>query len=1115
MIKEIKEKTIIANEKKEQATKKKEQLNKDSIEIAKEKKLAEEALEEALPALEMAREALKNLKKEDIAEIKVLNNPKESVKNVCLCVLNLKPNGTENPNDGWSGARAMMGDAAFLSKLQNYPRDNMTESMYKKTKKIVNAKPKDKTQSLSIENLERVSKAGAGLFQWVLAMLRYYEVAKDVAPRRQKVREMEKKMLKSATDLKKTEKELQQLENQIKELSDTFKLKDAELKELEKKAEQMQIYLDSAAKLIKGLGSERERWTKDKEELKIKSNLLVGDCLLASSFLSYTGAFSFKYRKEMVYDDWQNDIINKNIPITSPPFTVQDLLITESDKSQWISEGLPADELSIQNGILTTLASRYPLCIDPQMQAINWIKSRESNNKVNIRTFSDNDFIKILELSIQFGNPFIFEGVDEEIDPIINNILEGNFIQSKSGTKQIQLGDSILDFDENFKLYLVSKLSNPNYTPEIAGKTMIINFCVTQQGLEDQLLDVVVGNERPDLQKQREELIQTMSKNNIMLAELENLLLKELTEATGNILENKILISTLQDAKQKSITIQESLKISKDTSEKLNTVASKYRPAAKRGSILFFSMSKLSIISRMYEYSLSSYLSLFLQSLKLSKKDAIIENRLKYIIETLTKNVYDYTCTGIFEQHKLMYSFQMTTLIMDGENNLNKNELNFFLKGNTSLKEVDMKKPNDDKFNWISDSGWKDLEKLSQISNKIFGDIMNNIIKNINKWKNWYDYERPEEHMNELPINKKITKLQQLLILRCFRQDRVYNCVRNFVIENMNGNSYFVQPPVLKYDKIYLQSSHNIPIVFILSKGADPMRELEKLAIVHGIVKNNKFKYLALGQGQAKLAENMLTNGLSRGHWVVLQNCHLMPSWLPTLEKFIYDLQQTNNTNKKIDVNFRLWLTTDPTTTFPIGILQSSLKVVTEAPDGLKLNILASYVRVKPETICQCPHPLFKPLVYVLSFFHAVVQERRKYGKLGWNVSYDFNDSDYDTSLKLLSMYLTKSFNNNINDTDDKMPWESLRYLIGQVMYGGRVTDSLDRRILITYLNEYLGDFLFDDFQPFFFSINGGFEYKIPKIKSIENQSNENSINLSSNTENELNNYNKNFKFIY
>eukprot|EP00488_Nonionellina_sp_1-RS-2012_P001262 TRINITY_DN201_c0_g1_i1.p1 TRINITY_DN201_c0_g1~~TRINITY_DN201_c0_g1_i1.p1 ORF type:complete len:105 (-),score=22.07 TRINITY_DN201_c0_g1_i1:14-328(-) len=103
------------------------------------------------------------------------------------------------------------------------------------------------------------------------------------------------------------------------------------------------------------------------------------------------------------------------------------------------------------------------------MQAINWIKSREANNKCNIRTFQDSDFVKILELSIQFGNPFIFEGVDEEIDPIIDSILEQEFIMTNK-TKQVKLGDNILDWDDNFRLYLVSKISNPNYSPEIAGK---------------------------------------------------------------------------------------------------------------------------------------------------------------------------------------------------------------------------------------------------------------------------------------------------------------------------------------------------------------------------------------------------------------------------------------------------------------------------------------------------------------------------------------------------------------------------------------------------------------------------------------------------------------------
>ena len=171
-------------------------------------------------------------------------------------------------------------------------------------------------------------------------------------------------------------------------------------------------------------------------------------------------------------------------------------------------------------------------------------------------------------------------------------------------------------------------MANPRFTPEIFGKTMIINFNVTRQGLEEQLLNFVVGHERPDLQKQREELIQTMSKNSILLAELEDLLLKELTQATGNIhsshlsllksesilnssfrlhrvnvFENHILISTLQDAKKKSINIMKQQEESKVTSKELNDVASQYRPAAKRGSVLFFSMSGLAAISRMYKNS--------------------------------------------------------------------------------------------------------------------------------------------------------------------------------------------------------------------------------------------------------------------------------------------------------------------------------------------------------------------------------------------------------------------------------------------------------------------------------------------------------------------------------
>jgi len=255
-----------------------------------------------------------------------------------------------------------------------------------------------------------------------------------------------------------------------------------------------------------------------------------------------------------------------------------------------------------------------------------------------------------------------------------------------------------------------------------------------------------------------------------------------------------------------------------------------------------------------------------------------------------------------------------------------------------------------------------------------------------------------------------------------------------------------------------------MPIVFILSPGADPQSDVAKLGDVLGFT-GTKFKFVSLGQGMGSVAQQSIEMGYQRGHWVMLQNCHLLASWLRTLEKILEMMHKPHK-------DFRLWLTTMPTSAFPMGILQRSLKVVTEPPEGLKLNIKQSYAKISDADLDACDHWSFRPLMYVLAFFHAIVQDRRKFGRIGWNVAYDFNESDFKVSAKLLNLYLQKSF-----DMKEVIPWETLRYLIGEAMYGGRVTDNFDRRVLTTYLEEYMGDFLFDENVTFYFS-RAGFDYE-------------------------------------
>jgi len=530
-------------------------------------------------------------------------------------------------------------------------------------------------------------------------------------------------------------------------------------------------------------------------------------------------------------------------------------------------------------------------------------------------------------------------------------------------------------------------------------------------------------------------------------------------------LEDTVLLKTLDETKKQSVQITSTLDQAKFTANEINTMRQQYVPAAKRGSIAFFAAQGLSTISKMYELSLASYLVVFNVALRKSTKSLDLSLRLKNIIEEVTRRVYNYVCMGLFERHKLMFAFQLTTMIMDGNDELNRDELSFFIKGDTSLGDPKEKRP----FSWITKPGWKDLTKISSVCPKL-KDLIDDIKSNEKEWKDWYDLECPE--LAELPCgySKLVTRFQKLLVVRCFRQDRSFNSTRDFVEWKM-GKEY-VEPPVLNYDVVFEQSTAYTPIVFVLSPGADPQGDIMMLADRHGF-SGNKFKYLALGQGQGPEAEAFMKLGKTKGYWILLQNCHLLLSWLGYVEGFLQDLE-TNEPHE----DFRLWLTTDPSDKFPLGIIQRALKVVTEPPDGLKLNMMNVWANVSQEMLDECAHEAFQPLVFSLSFLHAVVLERRKYGKIGWNVQYDFSISDFTISRRLMSLYLNKAYENG----DEQIPWNSLKFLVGDAMYGGRVSDDFDRRVLQTYMNEYFGDFVFDTFQEFCFS-NTTFKYTIPKVE--------------------------------
>ncbi|UYV83038.1 DNAH2 [Cordylochernes scorpioides] len=219
----------------------------------------------------------------------------------------------------------------------------------------------------------------------------------------------------------------------------------------------------------------------------------------------------------------------------------------------------------------------------------------------------------------------------------------------------------------------------------------------------------------------------------------------------------------------------------------------------------------------------------------------------------------------------------------------------------------------------------------------------------------------------------------------------------------------------------------------------DPYNMLSILAAKKN--KEDKLYMVSLGQGQAEFAERTIAEGRSEGAWVFIANCHYLPSWMPSLSNIVNSLR-----TERSHPEFRLWLSSAPNSEFPLSVLQNSLKLTTQRPKGIKIQMMAAMSKVSDEYFQQCRLPEeFQKLYVALAFFHSLVNERSRFLTLGWSSKYNFTDDDFEMSARLILMYL---------NSNDQVPWETLRYLIGSINYSGHIVDEWDRRLLFTYLNE-------------------------------------------------------------
>ena len=225
-------------------------------------------------------------------------------------------------------------------------------------------------------------------------------------------------------------------------------------------------------------------------------------------------------------------------------------------------------------------------------------------------------------------------------------------------------------------------MPNPHYTPEVCIKVTLINFTVTQEGLEEQMLADTVIKERPDIEAKRDEIVVSMDNDQRTLKGIENNILKLLNESElEQILDEDTLINVLDESKVTSKEINERMAESEIIQAEIVETRAKYTSVAIRGSILYFVIADMGLINDMYQNSLQFVKTLFNKAIDQSEKSDDLDQRLQNLIITITKNIYANISRGLFEADKLVFTYLIITSINRYDGTISPAGWNLLLRG--------------------------------------------------------------------------------------------------------------------------------------------------------------------------------------------------------------------------------------------------------------------------------------------------------------------------------------------------------------------------------------------------------------------------------------------------
>lgn len=379
----------------------------------------EEDLRKAGPIIESALQSLNSINKKEINILKNYASPSEPIRNCLAATIwllagywsEIEVDKNKKPKTcDWKYAQKIMMSSSFVDTLKEY-KDGVDQGLVCGTNIAYVKKEYLTMEKFTPEEMKKASEMAAGLCVWIRSIINFYDIIIDVAPKRKALDESKIQLEEATKKLNEVEEVVRKLNAELEVLDSQYRKATDEKNRAIEEAKRCEMRLNLATRLVGALGSENERWEKSIHGLVESINVIVGDVLLASSFVSYAGPFSKRFRDQMIKDEFLKYFKAHNI-LLSPNCEPTRLLTDESMVAIWNQQKLPSDKVSIENGTILSNSMRYPLIIDPQLQGITWIREREKNNNLKSLRMGSKNINRDLELSIRDGFSAIIENMD-------------------------------------------------------------------------------------------------------------------------------------------------------------------------------------------------------------------------------------------------------------------------------------------------------------------------------------------------------------------------------------------------------------------------------------------------------------------------------------------------------------------------------------------------------------------------------------------------------------------------------------------------------------------------------------------------------------------------------